>query len=501
MPTPIHDFVVIGAGSAGCAVAEGLVSNGAGSVLVIEAGPSDRWPLVRMPFGLVWMMGGRRDWQYKSAPQDGLGGRSIAIPRGRMVGGSGSINSMVWFPGQASDYDTWNVAGWSWADVAPAFETLEDRIAPAQFEGAHPLTQQLSRLVGGNDTTPPSPERESAGVFRFNMRNGRRWSAADAFLRPAIAKGAQLVQSSPVERIEVSGDRASAVILADGTKVTARKGIVLSAGAIGTPELLLRSGIGPADDLRSAGVDPRVDLPGVGQNLHDHPGVGLHFHGPGSGYGLTPSLAHKWMSAPLQWALTRTGVFASPTVEGGAFFASEGPGAEPDIQTHFIPFFMPLKGSKYQIGQGYFADACLCRPKSRGALRITKSGLDIDLGLFSDDFDLDRLTKGLTRLRHLMAKADFGPMKAPEVKPGPDVPDDNLKDFVRANAGTAYHPVGTMQMGEGDAPVTPRLKVRGLDGLWVADASIMPSVTSANTNAPSMMIGHRAGKIISEDAA
>lgn len=497
----IYDFIVVGAGSAGCAVAGQLAAREAGSVLVLEAGPSDRWPLVRMPFGLIWMMGGGRDWQYRSAPIKGLGGRSIAIPRGKMVGGSGSINSMVWFPGQASDYDAWNVEGWSWADVAPVFDVIDKTIAPAQFDGAHPLTKSLSRLVGGNDTAPPSPDRESAGVFRFNMRNGRRWSAADAFLRPAMQQGVQLLPRSNVDQIQLEGSRAKTVVLQDGTELHARKGIVLSAGSIGTPEILLRSGIGPADDLKSAGVDVKVDLPGVGQNLHDHPGVGLHFEGPNSGYGVSMSDAPKWAAAPLLWALLGKGVFASPTVEGGAFFSSEGPGGTPDIQSHFIPFHMPTSGSRYQPGQGYFADACLCRPKSRGALRLMKNGLEIDLGVFNDPADLDTLTRGLTRLRALMRDADFGPHKAPEVKPGPETSDEHLREFIVQNAGTAYHPVGTMQMGQGDAPVTNRLEVKDIDGLWAADAAIMPSVTSANTNAPAMMIGYRAARFICEDAA
>ena len=495
------DFIVVGAGSAGCAVAGSLAAREAGSVLVIEAGPSDRWPLVKMPFGLIWMLGSKRDWQYTSAPMAGAGGRSIAIPRGRMIGGSGSINSMVWFPGIVRDYDDWNVEGWAWSDVAPAFQRIEDLIAPDQFEGAHPLTKSLATLVGGNDTSAPSPDRESAGVFRFNMRGGRRFSAADAFLRPAMAKGVQVLQGSEIARVNVDGDRAKSVVFKDGTTVAARKGIILSAGAIGTPEILLRSGVGPADDLKAAGIDTKIDAPEVGANLHDHPGAGLIFHGPGSGYGLAPKQAMRWATAPFNWALRRRGPFASPTVEGGAFFASSGPGGEVDIQSHFIPFFMPLSGSRYQPGEGYFADACLCRPKSRGALRLGKSGLDIDLGLFNDETDLDTLTAGLKRLRHLMADADFGTMKAPEVKPGPDVSDEALRDFVVRNAGTAYHPVGTMRMGAGDAPVTPRLRMRGIDNLWIADASVMPQVTSANTNAPSMMIGHRAGHFIAEDAA
>ena len=502
-PAATYDFVVIGAGSAGCAVAAGLAERQAGSVLVIEAGPSDRWPLVRMPFGLVWTLGSRRrDWRFMSSPQAGLGGRRIAIPRGRMLGGSGSINSMVWFRGRAADFDGWGVEGWSWSEVEPAFEAVEARIGPAPLATPHPLTQALSNLFGGNDPAAnPTPERESAGVFRYNMRRGRRWSAADAFLRPAMDAGVTVLQGHQVERIGLTGDRASSVVLADGTEIGAAKGIVLSAGAIGSPALLLASGIGPGEDLRAAGRDVVRDLPGVGANLHDHPGVGLHFRGAGSGYGLDPSLAHIWAAAPFDWLLRRKGVFASPTVEGGAFFAANGSG-EPDIQSHFIPFLLGWRGRRYERGRGYFADAVVCRPKSRGALKLGKESLEIDLGLFSDPADLDLLVKGWLRLRTLMAEADFGPMRADEVFPGPGVTtEDEARAHVVAHAGTAYHPVGSLAMGTGDAPVTARLKVKGIEGLWVADASVMPAVTSANTNAPSMMIGHRAGAMIAEDAA
>ena len=502
-PTREYDFVVIGAGSAGCAVAHALASKEAGSILVIEAGPSDRYPLVRMPFGLVWMMGTKsRDWQYRSTPQEGLGGRAIGIPRGKMIGGSGSINSMVWFRGRADDFRDWNLDGWGWDEVRTAFEEVESHTTPDRFDNAHPLTQSLSTLLGGNDPEGKvDPERESAGVFRFNMRNGRRWSAADAFLRPAMAKGVQVLQNNQVDRIGVVNGVARRVIFTDGTVVRARKGIVLSSGSIGSPEIMLRSGLGPADDLKAAGIDVVADLPGVGDNLHDHPGAAIFYKGSGSGYGLDLSLAHRWAAAPLQWALLRRGIFGSPTVEGGAVFNAANDGGPPDIQSHFIPFLLDWTGKKYPTGRGYFADACLCRPKSRGRLYMTKDGLQIDLGLFKDESDLDTLTKGWLRLRELMQEADFGPYRAPEAHPGEAVQSfEQARDYIRAGAGTAYHPVGTLAMGE-DTPVTPRCKVRGLDGLWVADASVMPSITSNNTNAPSMMIGHRAGHMIAEDAA
>ncbi|MEM8538863.1 MAG: GMC family oxidoreductase, partial [Pseudomonadota bacterium] len=318
---PTYDFIVIGAGSAGCTVAAGLAK--AGRVAVVEAGPSDAHPFVKIPFALIWLMGSRRDWQFKSAPQAALGGRQIAIPRGKMLGGSGSINSMVWFRGRADDFDTWNVPGWAWADVEPAFEAVEARLNPTVFNDPHPSVEKLGWLFGANSPAGPTPERESGGVFRFNMRGNRRWSAADAYLRPAMADGVQVLPGRQVARIGFDGDVARRVHFTDGSQINAHRGIVLSAGTIGSPAVLLQSGVGPADDLRAAGVTVHTDAPGVGANLHDHPGAGLHFTGNG-GYGLTAGQAAHWLAAPLNYALRRKGRLASPTVEGGMFFNAAG---------------------------------------------------------------------------------------------------------------------------------------------------------------------------------
>lgn len=492
------DFLVIGAGSAGCVLAAELLRREAGSVCVIEAGPSERHPFVSMPFGLVWLMGSRRDWAFRSAPMPGLGGRAIEIPRGRMVGGSGSINSMVWFRGRSLDFDAWDIPGWRGADVGPAFDAVEAKVKPTRLTGAHPLTEGLATMLPGNADVP-TPDYESAGVFAYNRVNGRRNSAATAFLRPS---GAQVVTGCSVDRLIWSGDRAVGVYLADGSELRAEKGVVLSAGAIGSPAILLRSGVGPANDLATLGVDVRHPADGVGANLQDHPGVGLHFEGAGSGYGLELRQWPAWLAAPFAYAVARSGRLASPTVEGGAFFNARGEAAAPDVQSHFIPFYLAPSGPRYPLKSGYFADVCLCRPKSRGQLTLRsknpRAAPVIDLGLFADEHDLNTLTAGIERLRDLLARADFGDRRAPEVYPGPKIKGAALRDHVRAHAGTAYHPVGTLALG---GPVTARCQVKGARGLWVADASLMPSLTSANTNAPSMMIGWRTAEFISEDAA
>lgn len=498
------DFIVVGAGSAGCIVAAELARREAGSVLLIEAGPTDRSPLVKMPFGLIWLMGStRRDWCYQSTPQKHLGGRQLAVTRGRMVGGSGSINSMVWFRGRRDDFDNWELPGWSWTDIAHAFEAIEARLTPSQMKGAHPLSEALYSMFPEHGTEPPTPEHESAGVFAFNMVGGRRRSAADGFLKPA-PKGLTITTEREVDRILFEGDRAKGVALVDGTVIRAGKGVVLSAGSIGSPSILMRSGIGPKDLLTGLGIDVVHDSLEVGENLHDHPAAGLHFAGPGSGYGLTPAQIPAWALAPFQYAALRRGRFASPTVEAGAFFNARGLDATPDVQTHFIPYMLGWQGKRYVYGSGYFADVGICRPKSRGALRIRsrdpRAAPEIDLGLFNHASDIDTLVAGLKRLRNLMNEVDFGNRRAPEAFPGPSLyTDDALRAHVRDHAATAYHPVGTLRMGENHAPVSPRLSVRGVGGLWVADASVMPAVTSANTNAPSMMIGYRAGAMIAQD--
>ncbi|MBD0866125.1 MAG: GMC family oxidoreductase [Rhodobacteraceae bacterium] len=496
----MHDYLVIGGGSAGCVVAAELARREAGTVMVVEAGPSEHHPLVSIPFGLIWLLGSRRDWAYRSAPMHAVGGRTIAIPRGRMVGGSGAINSMVWFRGRRSDFDGWNVPGWAWSDVEPAFEAVEIHLKPSRMDDPHVLTKGLASMLGAKGQTIPTPEYESAGVVTNNVVRGRRNSAATAFLRPRTE--VEVRTGCEVDALIWSGDRVSGVRLVDGGEIKAAKGVVLSSGSIGSPSILMRSGVGPQDHLSRLGIDARIEAPEVGENLHDHPGTGLHFEGSGTGYGLELAQWPAWAWAPFRYVLTRTGRLASPTVEGSAFFNARGDDAEPDVQSHFIPFYLDWQGRKYPLKSGYFADVCLCRPKSRGSLRLmskeARAAPIIDLGLLRDDSDLETLTAGIERLRALLAKADFGPRRAVEAHPGPDVTGTALKDHIRGNAGTAYHPVGTLRLG---GPVTARLRVDGTENLWVADASVMPQVTSANTNAPSMMIGWKAAEFIAEDAA
>ncbi len=501
----IFDFVVIGAGSAGCAAASGLAQARIGTVCVLEAGPNDAVPQVKIPFGLLYTMGSKRDWNFKSTPQTNADNRIFNVNRGMMAGGSSSINSMVWFRGRADDFDNWQQPGWTWEDVEQDFINIEQLMQPQQIPTPHPLSVAFAKSFRANSNAPPTPERESAGLFDTNSRNGRRWSAADAFLRPAVRSHAlKVITGANVNRISFEDGRPKHIELIDGRVVTARRGIVLSAGSIGSPSILMRSGVGPAAQLASLGISINVDSPQVGQNLSDHPVIGVHHEGHNSGYGLVWNQSLQWAASPFQWLAQRRGRLTSNFVEAGAFFRVNPVTADddrPECQVHFIPYMMGYNGKSITSGAGYFADVGVCRPVSRGSLTLSsadpRATPNIDLGVLKEEQDVQTLVGGFRRLRQLLANAPMADRRAPEVYPGPSVTSDKeITDHVRARCGTAYHPVGTLAMGEKHTPVTNTLQLRGVDGLWVADASVMPGITSANTNAPSMMIGHRAAKLI-----
>ena len=505
------DFVIIGAGSAGCAAACRLAEANIGTVAVLEAGPTNAVPQVRIPFGLVWTRGSKRDWRFLSTPQKALNGKQIEMTRGKMIGGSSSINSMVWFRGRRDDFDNWDVPGWAWRDVEADFEAVEKRIDPRPFPSPHALSAAYARALGNNGDGPPSPERESSGIFDCNLHDGARWSAADAFLEPAKRTSrVEVIKGANVDRIGFQARRAKSVHLTDSRTITARHGILLSTGSIGSPAILMRSGIGPQQHLRELGINVEVDAAGVGGNFHDHPAVGLHHAGPNSGYGLAVNQLPHWAFSPFNWLLRRKGRLVSQVVEAGAFFRANpvGPDGDdaPDCQSHFIPFMVGYKGSFITWGAGYSADVNICRPFSRGTLRLHSADPNdqpvIDPALLSDERDMTTMVHGVKKLREVVARAPFSTHRAPEVHPGPDVQSDTeFEAFVRQRCATAYHPVGTIRMGrEETAPLSPDMRLRGVEGLWVADASIMPAVTTANTNAPSMMIGWRTGGMIAESA-
>lgn len=509
------DIVIVGGGSAGCVVAETLSRCGRFNVCLIEAGPPDRDPRIKIPFGLIGLMKHRTfDWRFESRAHAHLSNRVVPVPRGRTLGGSGSINSMVYIRGRPNDYDRWaelGATGWGWKECLAWFRRQENnaRLRDDPLHGVdgplhvqdlpspHPLLEIWQRAgeAGGiaRSCDFNGQSQEGLGVYQTTMRNGRRWSAADAFLRPATKRpNLTVLTGIDIRRIEFDGRRAVAVHGRRSERIGIRQHLVLSTGAIASPALLMASGVGPGDHLQSLGIDVVHDSPSVGRNLHDHPAVAV-FHGGGRhGYGLSLSALPSLIAAPFQYAWRRRGLLASNTVEGGGFARSDATLAEPDVQFHLIPARLGHKGRMIVTGRGYYCDVCVLKPRSRGRLMLKDptGAPDIDLNLLSDPHDRATLLQGLKTLRALLASPAFDPVRSKELAPGPDaVSDEALTDYIHARLGTAYHPVGTCRMGsDPEAVVAPDLSVNGLANVRVIDASVMPEIVAGNTNAPTMML-------------
>ncbi len=513
------DVVVVGGGSAGCALAGRLSEDPTRSVCLIEAGPDDSDPRIRTPLGVMTLMGSERyDWRFKSTPHEHLGGRVVSVPRGRTLGGSGSINSMVYIRGRASDYDRWaelGCTGWGWSDVLERYKTAERNSRGASelhgdagplyvedLPSPHPMVERF--VAAGAEAGVPANDdfngsvQEGLGNYQTTMHKGRRWSPADAYLRPAMSRpNLTVMTATEIDRIELNGRRATGVRTVDGRLIEAADEVVLAAGAIASPAILLRSGIGPGGELAEHGIVCVLDQPAVGANLHDHPAIGMHYGGGRHGYALSLATLPGNALAPLQYLLHKKGLFASNTVEAGGFAKTRPDLDEPDVQFHFIPARLGHEGSAVVWGRGYYSDVCLLKPKSRGRLSLVSSdprvAPAIDLNLLADSEDDATMLAGAKLLRRILASPHLKTGDAKELVPGPDIgTDDELRVMIHARLGTAYHPVGTCRMGPADhaeSVVDPRLKLIGIDNVRVADASIMPEVIAGNTNAASMMIG------------
>ncbi len=525
------DYVVVGAGSAGCALAYRLSEAGA-SVVVIEHGGSDAGPFIQMPGALSYPMNmARYDWGYRSEPEAHLGGRTLATPRGKVVGGSSSINGMVYVRGHPQDYAAWEAAGatgWGFADVLPYFKRMENWHggARAAADGAdpgwrghdgplhvtrgkrsNPLVRAFTDagVEAGYGATPDynGARQEGVGPMEMTVWRGRRWSAASAYLRPALRRRNCTLLRARALRVIIEGGRATGVEIAHGGRtqiVGAVREVVVAAGAINSPQLLLLSGIGPGDALRGMGLPVVANRPGVGANLQDHLEVYVQVAAsqPISLYRHWHPVGKALVGA--RWLLTRRGPGASNQFESCGFVRSRAGVPYPDVQFHFLPLAVRYDGRVAAEGHGFQAHVGPMRSASRGAVSLASPdparAPRIAFNYMSDPQDWTDFRACIRMTREIFAQPAFAPFTRHEIQPGVQVQSDaEIDAFVREHAESAYHPCGTCRMGaaeDGMAVVDPDTRVIGVAGLRVADSSIFPRITNGNLNAPSIMTGEKA---------
>lgn len=525
------DYVIVGAGSAGCALAYRLSEAGA-SVLVVEYGGSDAGPLIQMPGALSFPMNMKRyDWGYRSEPEPHLGGRRLACPRGKVIGGSSSINGMVYVRGHAKDFDTWEsmgASGWSYADVLPYYKRMETwdpagHGGDASWRGSdgplhvtrgkrdNPLVQafvQAGRQAGYQLTDDYNgQQQEGFGPMEHTIHKGARWSAAKAYLRPALQRENCNLIRGLARKIVFSGRRAVGVeLLAGGglKTVRAKKEVILASSSINSPKLLMLSGIGPAAHLTAHGIQIVADRPGVGQNLQDHLEVYIQMAAS-----QPVSLFKYWnllgkARVGLQWALTRSGPGASNQFESAGFIRSAAGVEYPDLQFHFLPIAVRYDGQAASEGHGFQAHIGPMRSPSRGAVTLRSAKPEdspkITFNYMSTEKDWIDFRRGIRLTREIFAQEAFRPFVKHEIQPGFELQTDaQIDGFIRAHAESAYHPCGTCKMGAVDDPlavVDPQTNVIGVKGLRVVDSSIFPQITNGNLNGPSIMVGEKASDLI-----
>lgn len=531
---PEWDFVIVGAGSAGCVLADRLSADGRHRVLLLEAGPEDRSPWIHLPLGLQFALRDRRiEWGLPTQPEPALGGRRIPCPRGRALGGTSSVNGMIYIRGQPEDYDDWarlGCTGWGWHDVLPWFLRSEgNRSLPAgplhATDGPLPVTlppggDRLCDAVveaacqWGLPRNPDfnGPSQAGAGYYQHTLLGGRRASAARAFLRPARhRRNLSVWTDAAATGLEFEGARVRGVHLrrAGGPRQTVRaaREVLLCAGAVHSPQLLQVSGIGPAALLQGLGVPVRVDAPEVGCGLQDHLQARVRYtlREPVS----LNDLYHRkgrLLAEGLKYLAWRRGRLAQAPIRAGAFLCSEPGLTRPDLQLHLVEFTADGMGRPPHRAPGCQLSVCVLRPRSRGVVQAVSPDAAVPPAIcghfFSDADDLARTVRGVRLMRALAAQPALRSLVAEEADPGPGAQADAaLADWVRATAVTVYHPVGTCRMGGDErAVVDPALRVRGVDGLRVVDASVMPRIVSGNTNAPTLMIAEKAAGMILADA-
>tara|TARA_R110002074_G_scaffold102616_10_gene221824 strand:- start:7535 stop:9190 length:1656 start_codon:yes stop_codon:yes gene_type:complete len=518
------DYVIVGAGSGGSAVAYRLAEAGK-SVIVVEFGGTDAGPFIQMPGALSYPMNmARYDWGLQSEPEPGLGGRRLATPRGKVIGGSSSVNGMVYVRGHAGDFDHWadsGADGWSYADVLPYFKRMEhwhgaedagtgndwrgtdgplhisrgkrqnplfDAFIDAGRQAGYPVTRDYN-----------GAQQEGFGAFEATIWRGERWSAAKAYLKPAMKTGRVALHKGLAARVIIEQGRARGVELVDGTRVMATQEVILAASSLNTPKLLMLSGIGPGAHLSEHGIELVADRPGVGSNLQDHLEVYMQFatKDPISLFKYWNLWGKAWVGA--QWLFFGTGPGASNQFESCGFIRSAAGVDYPDIQYHFLPIAVRYDGKAVAEGHGFQAHVGPMRSKSRGTVRL-KSGdpvaaPEIRFNYMSHPDDWSEFRTCIRLTREIMAQPAIARYTKHEIQPGSGVQSDaDIDAFITEHAESAYHPCGTARMGRADDPmavVDPQGRVIGVDGLRVADSSIFPRITNGNLNGPSIMVGEK----------
>ncbi len=526
------DYIVVGGGSAGCVLAARLTENPAVTVALLEAGGNNDGVLNRVPTGAAVHIVRRNafNWAFSTVAQPGFNGRCGYQPRGRGLGGSSTINAMVYLRGQPQDYDDWaanGATGWAWNDVLPYFRKSENnerfdadechgRGGPlniADLRSPHPFAAifieaaQQAGLPRNDDFAGAT--QEGVGWYQVTQKNGERWSVARAYLDPARGRPNLSIETGALAtQLLFDGRRAVGIRFEQAgqtRELRARREVLLAAGALQSPQLLMLSGIGPAEHLRQLGIDPLVDLP-VGDNLQDHPDIILNRRVDNTDLlGLSPIGAWKLLRAVGQWRRERRGSLTSNFAEAGAFVRTQPELARPDLQLHFVIGMVDNHNRTYHWGHGMSCHSCPLRPKSRGSVRLASRHVQdaplIDPRFLSHEDDLETLVRGFKLVRNIFAQPAFAPFDGAnlerELYYRSVRSDDEIRAAIRERADTIYHPVGTCRMGSDErAVVDPQLRVRGVDSLRVVDASVMPTLVSGNTNAPVVMIAEKAADLL-----
>ena len=527
------DYVIVGGGSAGCVLAARLSEDPRVQVALLEAGPADGNVLVHCPAGVaVLALTGQANWGFQTEPQPGLNGRRGYQPRGKVLGGSSSINAMIYARGHRSDYDAWAAegnAGWGYDDVLPYFRKAEcnERGADA-YHGAEgplnvmdlasphrfgPVFVEAARQAGHRENRDfNGPDQEGVGLYQVTHKAGERCSAAKAYLAPnRQRRNLHVITGAHVTRVLLDGRRAVGVAYRQGGAdklLHAGREVLLAAGALLSPQLLMLSGIGPADHLRERGVAVAHDMPGVGRNLHDHVDVVQVVEAPHLKdlFGLSGRGILDAARGALEWRRHRRGLLTTNFAEAGGFIRSTPQERIPDLQLHFVLGKLVDHGRRLVFGHGYSCHVCLLRPRSRGTLTLHSAdplaAPRIDPNFLGDIDDLRRLVQGFRLMRDILQQPPLAAHRGREQAASAGARDDaQIEAFIRNHADTIYHPVGTCRMGSGPLDVVDaQLRVRGIAGLRVVDASVMPRIVGGNTNAPTIMIGEKAAQMVKEAA-